>query len=181
MAKLLPSSSTSTPSRFASSADPPPPWTPPDRLTLGLHCVDGHWSSRRLTAGTKAAARSAASPEPCPSRGAGRRRLVGLVVVAWPSGWPVDPGIAGVIRLGRCLVLAGRRLLLDHDQRAISVPLTPVKGGMPRSLTGSRPPRSALLSRTITAICKQGVRGSSPLSSTPRSSRFTRVHVHVWV
>ena len=64
MAKLLPSSSTSTPSRFASSADPPPPWTPPDRPTLGLHCVDGRWSSRCLTAGTNAAARWAASPEP---------------------------------------------------------------------------------------------------------------------
>jgi hypothetical protein len=34
VAKLLPSSSTSTPSRFASSADPPPPWTLPTQLEL---------------------------------------------------------------------------------------------------------------------------------------------------
>ncbi len=39
------SSSTLTPSGFANSADSPQPWTPPDRQTLGLRCVDGHWSS----------------------------------------------------------------------------------------------------------------------------------------
>jgi hypothetical protein len=71
--------------------------------------------------------------------------------------------------------------LLDHDQRAISVPLTPVKGGRPRSLTGSRPPRSALLSRTIMAICKQGVRGSSPLSSTSEKSQVRGSFPGLWI
>jgi hypothetical protein len=51
-------------------------------------------------------------------------------------------------------------------RRAISVPLTPVRSGMPRSLTGGPQASSRCRSSMITAICKQGVRGSSPLSST---------------
>jgi hypothetical protein len=55
------------------------------------------------------------------------------------------------------------------DRRAISVPLTPVSSGTSRLLADSRPPSSSWATRTIPAICKQGVRGSSPLSSTGQS------------
>jgi hypothetical protein len=46
------------------------------------------------------------------------------------------------------------------------VPLTPVIGGMSRSPTGSYLPSSSRTTGEIPAICKQGVRDSSPLSST---------------
>jgi hypothetical protein len=57
----------------------------------------------------------------------------------------------------------------------IAVPLTAVGCGVPRSLPGSRLSRSARLGEAVTAICKQGVSGSSPLSSTlivPASTQF---------
>jgi hypothetical protein len=54
----------------------------------------------------------------------------------------------------------------SEDRRAISVPLALGRGGIQRSVTDSRPPSSDSVGRLITAICKQGVRGSSPLSST---------------
>src|SRR3984885_12562559 len=50
MAKLLPSSSTSTPSRFASSADPPPPWTPPPQLAGGVGGMADEVFQRRAEA-----------------------------------------------------------------------------------------------------------------------------------
>jgi hypothetical protein len=50
--------------------------------------------------------------------------------------------------------------------RAISVPLATVRSGTWRSLRDSRLRRSGPLTRLDTSLCKQGVRGSSPLSST---------------
>jgi hypothetical protein len=54
---------------------------------------------------------------------------------------------------------------------AISVPLTPVSSGMPRSLMGRMQASSRRGSCMITTICKQGVSGSSPLSSTRQNTR----------
>ena len=63
------------------------------------------------------------------------------------------------------------------DRRAISVPLTPAGSGTSRLLADSRLPSSSWATRTIPAICKQGVRGSSPLSSTDQKQNSkSRAH-----
>ena len=56
-------------------------------------------------------------------------------------------------------------------RRAISVPLTLVIRDTSRSLMARPLPGLATASRPITAICKQRVRGSSPLSSTRQNSQ----------
>jgi hypothetical protein len=70
------------------------------------------------------------------------------------------------IRDSRCAAV-----LRTHPRsRAINVPLTGAGSGISRLFTDNRLTRSARSRHTNTSLCKQGVRGSSPLSSTPRFS-----------
>jgi hypothetical protein len=66
----------------------------------------------------------------------------------------------------------GRR----QRRRAISVPLALVTAGTSRSLADSIMPRAALYPQVDTALCKQGVSGSSPLSSTRPDTPPKRGH-----
>ena len=83
------------------------------------------------------------------------------------------PGLAALANKGRSgLVQADwhpnpdTRPPLNQDRRAISVPFTGVGRGISRLLTGNRRTRSARSRDTNTSLCKQGVGGSSPPSST---------------
>ena len=70
------------------------------------------------------------------------------------------PGVLGVRRWLRWAdqgLRCGSECPTRPGSRAISVPLTPVTSGMPRSSTDTRPPRWAPVTRTMTAICKQVV------------------------
>ena len=55
-----------------------------------------------------------------------------------------------------------------QDRHAISVPLTPVIQGQPRLTGDTQIPSSSHATAVIPQICTQGVRGSSPLSSTQK-------------
>jgi hypothetical protein len=69
------------------------------------------------------------------------------------------------------LSLTRARIHARHPRsRAISVPLTGVGSGISRLLTDNCLARSAWLARADTSLCKQGVSGSSPLSSTRETS-----------
>ena len=92
----------------------------------------------------------------------------------YPTCWPWDPRPAHrrrpASRRGhRFRARAGPALVLARRRRA----------GRPGTL-GS-PQYGAIAQLEEHLLCKQGVRGSSPLSSTQRSSRLTWPYVHVWV
>lgn len=77
------------------------------------------------------------------------------------------------------LVMRRSPVIMDPTRRAINVPLSLVTDGPSRSLPAKPPPSSATISRTTTAICKEGVVGcvGDPGSVSSRQTILAARHL----